>query len=93
MLLVPEDTQELLWDTEIHVLALQQFGDNSDGSKTLVSDGVPTARVEDARTDDRSKILEIHLAPSNFVHVGEGGNPFEECEKHLHRIPVALGKQ
>lgn len=93
MLLIPEDTQELLWDTEIHVLALQQFCDDSDGTKTLVSDGIPTARVEDARTDDRSKVLEIHLASGDFVHVGEGGNPFEEYEKYLHRIPVALGKQ
>jgi hypothetical protein len=58
MFFVPENAQELFRDAVVHVLVLQQLRDHPDRAKTLVSDRIPTARVEDARTDDCGEVLE-----------------------------------
>lgn len=75
------------------VLPIQQLGDSTYAEHTLVLGWVLPFGVQDAGTDDLGQILNVHKVASLFIHMREGGNPFQEDEEYLHTVSVVLWHQ
>jgi hypothetical protein len=81
---------QLRWDRIVFILVVHKALDGLDRDETVVLHGVTAPSVKYAGTDDGCQVLDVHSTSGLFVNVGERSNPFEEHEKHLHRISVAF---
>jgi len=75
------------------VLFLEHLRDDSDGSETLIAQGIVAFGVQDTWCDDGREVRKVHLASRSVTACAlrEERDPFEECEEHFHGTSVALG--
>lgn len=88
-----QERQALFGDLVEDVLFLKHLCDDSDGSETLIAQGIVAFGVQNAWCDDGREVRKVHLASRSVAAraMREERHPLEECKEHLHGTSVTLG--